>query len=385
MLGAPIQRNYIDALRGYAILVVLLVHTLILTIGVSPLVWSQVGRGGYGVQLFFVISALTLAQSWRERGDGVWPFFIRRVFRIAPMFWLAIFPFLYIPYPWGGIWNHENATAFHILLTAMLAHGVHPLTFNQVVPGGWSVAVESTFYVAFPFLMAIATSLRRAVIILIVSLAMSWASTRFALWLFSDSGAAAPAVEYYATRWLPAQLPVFLCGIVTYYLIASNWVRHGGWAAQATLYFGLAMLFGVLPFVQIPMTAICSVYAAIFAVIAFGLARGAGKWLVNRPICWLGKISFSAYLWHFAILSVAAPTIMALRGTLPYFGTVIIVLAATVAASTTTYEKIEVPMIRMGSRLANWFKDRREAAYVAQRPPTEAFSIGNSSIAEGRS
>jgi hypothetical protein len=34
----------------------------VLSQGVSPLVWRQVGRGGYGVQLFFVITALTLAR-----------------------------------------------------------------------------------------------------------------------------------------------------------------------------------------------------------------------------------------------------------------------------------------------------------------------------------
>jgi hypothetical protein len=60
------------------------------------------------------------------------------------------------------------------------------------------------FYLVFPMLMAVATSLRRALVIPVISLATSWASTRLALILFADSGAAGPALEYYATRWLPA-------------------------------------------------------------------------------------------------------------------------------------------------------------------------------------
>jgi exopolysaccharide production protein ExoZ len=384
MLAGARRTNYIDALRGYAILVVLLVHTLVLTRDVSPVLWSQVGRGGYGVQLFFVISALTLTQSWHERGDGAWAFYVRRVFRIAPMFWLAIIPFHYLPWPWGGIWNHENATAAHILLTAAFAHGVHPLTFNEVVPGGWSIAVESMFYLVFPMLMAVATSLRRALVILVVSLASSWASTRLALILFADSGAAGPALEYYATRWLPAQLPVFMCGVFAYYFVTTDWVRNESWGAETILFLGFAILFGVLPFVQVPMTSICSIYAAVFAAIAVGLARGAGQWLVNSPICWLGKISFSAYLWHFAALSVAAPIILSFPGTLPYLGAVLVILVITVVASTVTYLMIEKPMIRFGSRLASNLK-RRRARTTPYVSTAEASAIGGASVAKERS
>jgi peptidoglycan/LPS O-acetylase OafA/YrhL len=53
---------YIDALRGYAILGVLLVHT-----GQYSGFDSQAAFGARGVQLFFVASALTLMFSWHER------------------------------------------------------------------------------------------------------------------------------------------------------------------------------------------------------------------------------------------------------------------------------------------------------------------------------
>ena len=40
--------------------------------------------------MFFVVSALTLMASSHQRGDGAAAFFIRRIFRIVPMFWLSI-------------------------------------------------------------------------------------------------------------------------------------------------------------------------------------------------------------------------------------------------------------------------------------------------------
>ena len=36
------------------------------------------------------------------------------------------------------------------LSTAFFLHGLHPEAINSVIPGGWSIAVEMTFYLFFP-------------------------------------------------------------------------------------------------------------------------------------------------------------------------------------------------------------------------------------------
>ena len=84
--------------------------------------------GRYGVQLFFVASALTLMLSWHARSDGALPFYIRRVFRIAPMFWLAI-PFYSIIFGLGpryGIGrDHLEGCSRHNHFLARLASQKH--------------------------------------------------------------------------------------------------------------------------------------------------------------------------------------------------------------------------------------------------------------------
>lgn len=80
----------IDALRGYAILLVIAVHS----VGyVSELVWPVkrlLSLGFYGVQLFFIASAVTLLMSWHRSagplGERSAKFLIRRFFRIAPFY-----------------------------------------------------------------------------------------------------------------------------------------------------------------------------------------------------------------------------------------------------------------------------------------------------------
>ena len=87
----PDSRHYdwIDSLRGYAILLVIAVHATQVC-KLPEVVQTFLNQGARGVQLFFVVSAVTLMMSWRARQDGVLAFYKRRFFRIAPMWWLAI-------------------------------------------------------------------------------------------------------------------------------------------------------------------------------------------------------------------------------------------------------------------------------------------------------
>src|SRR5262245_32766165 len=74
---------YIDALRGYAILGVISVHTSGAVPHLGGRLRDLATSGQYGVHLFFVVSALTLVMSWHARSDGTYRFYIRRLFRIA--------------------------------------------------------------------------------------------------------------------------------------------------------------------------------------------------------------------------------------------------------------------------------------------------------------
>ena len=135
-------QNYLTFGRGIAILAVLSEHFLqsqqIEISNNNFIIFS------FGVPLFFIISAISLTISFEERKESKLKFYIRRFFRIAPMYYFAIVLYNY---------NNYNLEIFSILSNIFFIHGFYPLGNNNVVPGGWSIATEMTFYVIFPFIL----------------------------------------------------------------------------------------------------------------------------------------------------------------------------------------------------------------------------------------
>ena len=167
---------FIDALRGWAFLAVLVVHL-----------------------------------HKRDR-NPVGAFFVRRLFRIAPLFWLAIPFYLWLKglaprpsAPYGIHWPQIVSTIFFL-------HGWHPTSINSVVPGGWSIAVEMNFYLLLPLCFMYLNSLRRCMIAgagaVFFSVAVSWLAGK---WLMrSYTAYPADLIQSFMYYWLPRQMPVKL-------------------------------------------------------------------------------------------------------------------------------------------------------------------------------
>ena len=141
----PHRYAYIDAIRGYAILLVIAVHSSQYFSDLPDAVRTLADQGARGVQLFFVASAMTLCMSWQARHDGSVPFYIRRFFRIAPMFYLSIPLFLWVRGFGPSIYAPDGIGWRHIAMAATFTHGFMPDTITSVVPGSWSIADEMMF------------------------------------------------------------------------------------------------------------------------------------------------------------------------------------------------------------------------------------------------
>ena len=343
--------DYIDALRGYAILGVMIVHAgpCVDGLDVEATAW-----GARGVQLFFVVSALTLMTSWTERSDGAQAFYIRRLFRIAPMFWLAIPFYLWL---WGAGpsgYAPNGLSAWHVGMTAIFLHGLHPETITSVVPGGWSVADEVLFYAIFPLVAAFLATWMRAAMCTLAATGLAYlfwlTASSFVPLLFPNEPS--NLLRTFAFLSFPLQVTAFTAGILAFHSIRLARKRVPRWLIETVLVAAIALLVlrGYKRVYDVPA------FGLLFAAVATTMGLGAGGYLVNPVIRHIGKVSFSAYLIHVSLLGPAAALAHSL-GVRGAWGLAVIlpafVLATTIFA-TATFLLIEQPAISFGRRVVSW-------------------------------
>ena len=218
---------YVDALRGLAFFMVLGIHCVdasMYSFHLIPEIHSKLfGIGRMGVQLFYLVSAYTLLSSSMQRRSletypGVY-FFIRRFFRIAPLFWLAIIAYSsldQVKYFNQNAWAPSGVGYGQVVATFLFIQGWWPTSINSVVPGGWSVGVEMSFYLILPLLCrwitTLTLSLWGGLITLLGGIIVNWLIIHMYghLW----QGAFANAFSTFHFFWLPSQLPVFILGFI---------------------------------------------------------------------------------------------------------------------------------------------------------------------------
>jgi peptidoglycan/LPS O-acetylase OafA/YrhL len=377
-----VQLDFIDALRGLAIIAVLVSHAqrnveIYQAMGhpasMSPWLSRYADQGARGVQLFFVVSALTLFLSAGKRlgESGEWlNFYIRRVFRIAPMFYVAFGVYCLAPVVLKG---HALPPLGTILGTLTFTNGWSPtwlLGANDVVPGGWSIGVEMSFYIVFPLVFLFIRDFPRALGALVLFLALD--VFLGPVLVANPPIADADLWERFMFVWLPNQLPIFLYGICAYFILFSDTGRlsrffhEGNRGANAVLFAGAGVVLLVVPQVTDDSRAVY-LYGGAFALMALCLNRQPYRWLVNPLLCHVGKISFSGYLTHFFMLQVARKVLDKVHagtrlGPDAYFvATVALALAGTIVVATITYRLVEVPGQALGKRLIQSLAARREA------------------------
>jgi len=298
---APAEHvGYLDSLRGLAILGVLGVHSAAATLQTSRVSWP-VYAGMSGVELFYAVSAFTLFLSMDARArepHATTNFLVRRFFRIAPLFYLAIalnwgrlrLPFVhgYRPHPWEYIYGF------------VFLFGFKPALIDTIVVGGWSIAAETAFYLLLPTLHKFIQNLRRAIFAFAAAYLIL---VPFSLWL-SHLHPEKPG--YFGLVWFPMQLPMFLMGIVLYFTVRRVTPTLGPARRQA-LSAGVLLVSAVCFFAKHfhPGGYFPSDYPVdIFLVggLLFALALHPWSLLVNAATRFLGRVSYSIYLLHLFVL-----------------------------------------------------------------------------------
>lgn len=331
-------RPELDTLRAIAVLAVLLSHWL-------PGFASRLNWGLAGVYLFFVISGyvitrgLLVEKSANAGRIDYGQFFVRRVVRIWPIYFLTI-GFLY--FAWPGL--KDGTAIWHVLfMSNFLFSADSTVTFPIHF---WSLSVEQQFYLFWPLLVMMS---RRNLLRACVAMLFIGPLSRWFFYAHMDNVTA----SYYATT---SNLDCLAAGAllaICERLEASERLVNA--AMQVAGIGGLVLLL-VLIYLGGGHQATVWLGTAITALSVWLMAwlqkgPAVGKLFDNPVTVYLGRISYGIYVYHLIIGSYVFGTPVGKMS--PEMFTLVSTLATLVVATVSWY-LIERPLLaRMRSRRAS--------------------------------
>jgi len=263
-----------------------------------------------GVDVFFVISGfLITGKLWRESqqpgGLNITRFYAWRIRRLLPAALIAVAVIslvgllLAAPLDRSELAADGAASALSIANMRFIgsvdyfAATTSPSPFLHF----WSLSVEEQFYLVWPALIVLLTwrggSSRRLIVALLIGVVASFA---LSIWLTDTS----PARAFYLLPTRVWQLGVG--GLLALIGVAGTSRRAGAvaWAGLAAVAVAGVALTAEMPY---PGLAALLPTAGAAALLYGGAApSGPVRLLAAAPLRFLGKISYSLYLWHWPLL-----------------------------------------------------------------------------------
>jgi peptidoglycan/LPS O-acetylase OafA/YrhL len=369
-MGAGMQSTHrfhaLDSFRGICAVSVVILHMHIAgTFTDLPFF----ANSGIFVEFFFVLSGFVLTHTYGSREDlNFKNFFISRSFRLLPLhiFMLGVFIFLellkLIAYKKGIQFNGAPFTGANTLseilpnlfLLQSWTQWTSPLSFNYT---SWSISVEYYMYMIFGAILLYSFAYRKIVWVIIST--VSFALLYLEIDILTET----------STRGLSC----FFAGAISYGIFEKINKRNSLTFREMTAleaFSFAAMIVAVTLNFNHKGIFISLLFCVV--VIIFSFDRGAlSQFLQNSFFRFLGKLSYSIYLTHAAILfCVISAIIMAQKMTGASFsfmngnmrvidlGNVFInnilglaILAAVIACSMFTHKYIEMVGQKYGKKL----------------------------------
>ncbi len=299
----------IDLLRGIAVVCVLIYHFFALmhieTHSFFPFVRYF---GVLGVSLFFIISGFLIFRSinsnlqrfgWKS---ALSLYGLHRFFRIVPAYYvnfLVVLMLAPLTIDASYLFSHGflKQIAAHLSFSAFFIYRDSGLGINGAY---WTLNIEMLWYLLAPLLLLLFRQTKYYLILALLSLA-------YLFWI--DSGSFTSPIDnrdiyaQYLSFQLPGQLVYFIAGILIYRKAASLMQSY---PASVRLLF-VASLLGVYMYTSSQTWMIESGFVVrnlfiLFISALLFLLLYPTHIKVLHPLAWIGKISYSLYLWHMPVL-----------------------------------------------------------------------------------
>lgn len=316
---------FIDVLRGVAACMVIFQHLFeVRSTWFHDFSSNYFQAGVFGVSLFFIISGFVITLSI-EKSKSLFTFWIRRIFRIYPLYLFCLAAFIIL-----GLINGEHFGLAKIFLNLFM---INEPASMRIIGLSWTLTFEIIFYILISGLVLVKFHGKLLIIsvgfiflaLILAVVKHSYAAVVLIYFINFFSGGV--CYLYYTKR---VKFKVFLG--YSLFLLGSYLVVN---------YFGLMHVTdsAIGSRVFLPRTS-----ANFLAVILFGLAlyMQSNKIMQNRSLLYLGEISYSLYLMQALSLGL--------------FENAWLSVLLTFVVASVTYYVIEKPFIKFGHNLANKFQ-----------------------------
>lgn len=314
----------LDGLRAISITLVVIGHLV---------KWNHIPDelighyGALGVFVFFVLSGylitnLLLREYERSSTISLRTFYVRRAFRIFP----AAFVFLIVVtvFYWREMtWYHVAAAVFYVANM----DPARPWIFGHL----WSLSIEEQFYLLWPFAFKKWYRYKTAIAASVMVATPLFYTALYALKL---------------RNVLLASLPAYASQLAVGCLLAILAPR----LPKIRGYFALMMLAAIFLIPTFPATSPMRTLISLFIlgpVLHFSVAgvvlhvtQVPYRFLNCAPVAWLGRVSYSLYLWQ--ELFCSNPTL--------HLGFLLALPA--LACASLSYYIVEQPMLRLRDKIA---------------------------------
>ncbi|WP_161500678.1 acyltransferase family protein [Embleya scabrispora] len=335
----------LDGLRAFAAVIVIFFH-----FGGRKVEFLS---GWIGVHAFFIISGFlitTLMLRERDRTGRVSlrNFYIRRIFRIMPLYYVVLAVVVVGAYKTGRSWTllKEHLPNYLGFMNEYhLPAGDVPYLYS------WTIGIEQKFYLVWPLALILVSfvSSRLRIPLTIIAIAL-------VLVPYTDTWRGMGI--HYAVLLTGALLAIILHqprGFALFSPLTHPVVGAIVGAGFVTLHLNLKNLVEYFDDER-PVVFLYGVAVALFLPTL--LAPGIGKWTLSlRPLVFVGERSYGLYL-------IQGPAEVAVVAMAPHLrpGTVLFAIAVTVIAlfaADALHHRLEKPMVEVGRRLIKTLDARK--------------------------
>lgn len=290
-------RPEIDGLRAVAVIAVIIFH--------FRFDWLP---GGYlGVDVFFVISGFLITSIiLKELKQGIFTlsnFWARRVRRIFPALLAMIFVTSIVTLLIGFKNVHPEIGKQSIFAIFSVANiffwkntGDYWGTASESLPllHTWSLSVEEQFYAFFPILMLLTYKLFTSQIKWLL-----YIITFISFLLFIWGADVYPSATFYL---LPTRVWELGLGCILAY-----WTNENKFRLDSNVWGGFGLILILSSYFFVPSIGLGSLFPVLGAwlVIASCQSGLSYRLLTMPPMLFIGKISYSLYLWHWPVIVIA--------------------------------------------------------------------------------